>query len=110
MRARTGSTPILIYDFSPGGLRIVHAAHIARVGETLLLVIEWQEQTIHLNCEVRRTAMKQAEGESPRSVFESGLLIRFAEEPALAALQNLIDAEARKAHIKKTVSIAVPPG
>jgi hypothetical protein len=90
-------------------MRIVHAAHIARVGETVLLIIDWHGEPIQLNCEVRRTEMKQTESEPHRNVFESGLQITFAAEPAMAAWQILLDAESRKAQVKKTVSIAMPP-
>jgi hypothetical protein len=109
IRARTGVTPVLIYDLSVRGARIVHATHIARVGETLMLLIQWQDSEIMLNCEVRRTAIKLTEGESPRQVYESGLLIVFAEEPSIKALDVLMEAEARKAQIRRAISIATPP-
>jgi hypothetical protein len=109
IRARTGATPVLIYDLSAKGARVVHATHIARVGETLMLLIQWQDTEIMLNCEVRRTAIKMTEGQSPRQVFESGLLIVFAEEPSIKALDVLMEAESRKAQIRKAISIANPP-
>ena len=109
IRGRTGATPVLIYDLSVRGARIVHATHIARVGETLMLLINWQDTEIMLNCEVRRTALKLTEGDSPRQVFESGLMIVFAEEPSIKALDILLEAESRKAQIRRAISIATPP-
>ena len=109
LRARTGATPVLIYDLSARGARIVHATHIARVGETLMLLINWQDLEIMLNCEVRRTAIKVTDGDSPRQVYESGLMIVFAEEPSIKALDVLMEGEGRKAQIRKAISIATPP-
>ena len=109
VRARTGATPVLIYDLSARGARVVHATHIARVGETLMLLIHWQDLEIMLNCEVRRTEIKHTEGESSRPVYESGLMIVLAEEPSIKALDLLMEAEARKGQIRKAISIATPP-
>jgi hypothetical protein len=109
IRARIGAAPVLIYDLSARGARLVHATHIARVGETLMLLIHWQGLEMMLNCEVRRTEIRHTEGESPRQVYESGLMIVFAEEPSIKALDVLMEAEARKAQIRRSISIATPP-